>query len=251
MTATPPLRRIRAGVDRIPAGLALPRHRHVDAYVTVILAGAYEQAGYAGRLAVQAGDILLQPTMDCHCDVMKSRGVELLRMHWNWTPGYGGIYRGGDVEAIRRAAQKGDGEAEHLLTRVFSRQTPVTTLADWEDELALRLRDGTARISLLAAGLGLTREAASRGFTRAYGVSPAAFRNELRARAAWLQIRATRQRLCDIAAETGFADQPHMTRAISKMLGASPAHWRTASTPFSPEITFVQDQPFGQIKLEE
>jgi AraC-like DNA-binding protein len=240
----PPLRRIRAGVDRIPAGLAMPRHRHIDAYVTVILAGAYEQAGYAGRLAVQAGDILLQPTMDCHCDVMKSRGVELLRMHWNWTPGYGGIHRGSDVEAIRQAAQRGDGEAEHLLAQLFSRQKPVTTVVDWEDAFALRLRDSTARVSLLAEELGLTREAASRGFTRAYGVSPAVFRSELRARAAWLQIRATRQRLCDIAADTGFADQPHMTRAISQMTGASPAHWRS-------KITFVQDHCLSPFKLEE
>jgi AraC-like DNA-binding protein len=226
-----PLRHIRAGVDRIPAGSSLPRHRHIDAYVTVILAGAYVQAAYAGRLAVRAGDILLQPTMDCHCDVMKSRGVELLRLHWSWTPTYGGIYRGADVEAIRRAAERGDGEAEHLLGLLFSRQKPVTTLADWEDALALRLRDSEARVSHLAEELGLTREAVSRGFAKAYGVSPAVFRSELRARAAWLKIRTTQQRLCDIAADTGFADQPHMTRAISQMTGASPTHWRTAHRP--------------------
>ena len=34
--------------------------------------------------------------------------------------------------------------------------------------------------------------------------------------------------LAEIAAETGFADQPHMTRAITALTGAPPRAWRGA-----------------------
>jgi AraC-like DNA-binding protein len=32
--------------------------------------------------------------------------------------------------------------------------------------------------------------------------------------------------LADIAVETGFADQPHFTRAFSKAVGMTPGAWR-------------------------
>jgi AraC-like DNA-binding protein len=44
---------------------------------------------------------------------------------------------------------------------------------------------------------------------------------------AWLAL-AGRRPLADIAAETGFADQPHMTRAITALTGVSPRAWRRA-----------------------
>jgi AraC family transcriptional regulator len=48
----------------------------------------------------------------------------------------------------------------------------------------------------------------------------------LRARTAWFRITAGRDRLCSIAAETGFADQAHMTRWVQRITGAPPAVWR-------------------------
>jgi AraC-like DNA-binding protein len=229
MISRPPFRAIKTGVERLSAGYDLPRHRHDNAYVTVVLSGAYEQFGYAGRLRVQAGDVLLQPNMDCHADHMLSRGVELFRIPWSWNDGFGGIVRGGDVEAIRRAAAADISEAASLLQALLAQEATEPSIADWEDALALRLRDWKAKIGDIADEFGMARETLSRGFARAYGASPAAFRSELRMREAWLNICATRRRLCDIAAETGFADQPHMTRAIREFTGLTPASLRRGS----------------------
>jgi AraC-like DNA-binding protein len=226
LTKKPPLRTIRTGTERIAPGLDLPRHRHVEAYATVVLSGAYEQTGYAGRLMIRAGDVVVQPTMDCHADRMISAGLELLRVPWRWSAGYGGIYRGCDVETVRAAAARDQLEATLLLEDLVDRKVPATSLSDWEDLVALRLRDPHVRITEIAEDLGLSRERLSRGFSRVYGISPVAYRGELRTRQALLEIIATRHRLCDIAVASGFADQPHMTRSVREMMGASPTAFR-------------------------
>ena len=78
---------------------------------------------------------------------------------------------------------------------------------------------------------GLARETVSRGFAAAYGATPSVLRAELRARFAWLRITRGSDGLCNIAADTGFADQAHMTRWIHRITGAPPAAWRrTAAT---------------------
>jgi AraC-like DNA-binding protein len=95
------------------------------------------------------------------------------------------------------------------------------------DRLAAEIVDGrVASLARWAALLGLARETVSRAFSAAFGVSARQFRAELRARAAWLRIVRTRERLAEIAAASGFADQAHMTRSIRQLTGASPAAWR-------------------------
>jgi AraC-like DNA-binding protein len=229
-TALIPRRTVRIGVERVPTGVDMPRHLHVDAYLTLVLRGRYRQIGYAGRLACEAGDIVLQPSFDCHRDEMLSAGLELLRLPWRRDPSFGGVYRGLDVEAIRRAAERDAGEASALAAQALAAATPIATADDWTDRLACRLRDGRARIGDLADEFGLAREAMSRGFSRLYGVSPVAYRNELRARRAALQILSSDGRLCDIAADAGFADQAHMTREVRSLAGRPPASLRACGS---------------------
>jgi len=100
----PPRRVIRAGVERLPAQYDVPRHQHRHAYVTVVFSGAYRQAAYAGRLSIAAGDIVLQPTFDCHADQMLSPGVELLRLPWGREAGLGGVLDG--CRSTRSAAPR-------------------------------------------------------------------------------------------------------------------------------------------------
>jgi AraC-like DNA-binding protein len=38
--------------------------------------------------------------------------------------------------------------------------------------------------------------------------------------------------LAAIAAECGFADQPHLTRAVASLTGCPPGFWRRRSIPF-------------------
>jgi AraC-like DNA-binding protein len=229
LAESPLFRRITPGIETLHSNFSLPRHRHLNAYATVVLAGTFEESGYVGRIRATAGDVLVHPTLDCHANHMVSAGVKLIRLEWLDVKVGGGLYRLNEIDDLARIAEKDSTEAtlflEHALEKTCS-STPGKS-NDWPDLLAADLaRNTSMAIGDWAEVNGLARETVCRGFASAYGIAPSAFRAELRARAAWLRVIRGSDGLCAIAAETGFADQAHMTRWIHRITGAPPALWR-------------------------
>ncbi|MBG0777864.1 MAG: AraC family transcriptional regulator [Desulfovibrionaceae bacterium] len=70
-----------------------------------------------------------------------------------------------------------------------------------------------------------------RVFEREYGLTPHAYRIQVRVRAA-RALLATGMRLADVAAATGFADQAHLTRLFKRITGVTPGRWRASAQPF-------------------
>jgi len=225
-------RKITPGIETLPSKFSLPRHRHLRAYATVVLAGTFEESGYNGRIHATAGDVLIHSALDCHGNQMVSAGVKLIRLDWVDDDGIGGLYHLDDVDELAKAAEKDVIEATNLLKGTL-REKRVRSHGqknDWPDLLLAELaKNASTGIGLWAEVNGLARETVSRGFTGAYGVTPSVLRAELRARSAWLRITKSSERLCRIAVETGFADQAHMTRWIRRITGAPPAVWRRDS----------------------
>jgi AraC-like DNA-binding protein len=215
----------------IDAGPDTPRHRHLEAYATLVLDGAYEQFAYAGRLRPEAGCVLVQPTLDCHADRMLSPRLRLLRLPWGRDEGLGGVFRLADIDLIVRVAERDVAEASALLADSIRGQAPETEKDDGpEDALASALRrDARQPIGRWAEANGLVRETVARAFRRRYGTTPARFRGEFRARQAWLRATGTAETLAAIAADLGFADQAHMSRAVRQITGAAPSAWRKAA----------------------
>jgi AraC-like DNA-binding protein len=222
-------RRVTPGIETLPSSFSLPRHRHLRAYATVVLAGSFEESGYAGRIRAIAGDVLIHPALDCHANQMISAGVTLIRLDWPDTSGIGGLYHLDEVDELARTAEKDVFEATLLLEHTLGKKSSPSPRQknDWPDLLLLDLaRNVSMEIGGWAEVNGLARETVSRGFAAAYGITPSVLRAELRARLAWLRITRGSDRLCRIAADTGFADQAHMTRWIHRITGASPSVWR-------------------------
>lgn len=226
-------RKIVPGRETLPGGYDLPRHRHLEPYALVVIAGAFEQTSYAGRVGVSAGDLLVQPTLDCHSNRLSSCQAEILRLPWTHVEGPGGVYRLRDLDGIVRVAARDVRAASEMVQAEVANRDPVASpQADWPDILALDIRRGRVRrLSEWAVVNGLAVETISRGFARLYGVVPARFRSEWRARDAWLQIVGSDRTLASIAARTGFADQAHMTRSVIQLTGAPPSHWRRRHRP--------------------
>ena len=225
----PRFRPITPGIETLPSSFNLPRHRHLRAYATVVLYGSFEESGYAGRIRAAAGDVLIHPALDCHANQMISAGVKLLRLDWPDASGVGGLYHLDEVDEIARTAEKNVVEATFLLERTLRKSASPSPRVrnDWPDLLLSALCENAAiEIGAWAEGYGLARETISRGFAAAYGAAPTVFRAELRTRAAWLRITRGSDGLCRIAADTGFADQAHMTRWIHRITGSPPAFWR-------------------------
>ena len=222
-------RRITPGIETLHSSFSLPRHRHLRGYATVVLAGTFEESGYIGRIRARAGDVLIHPALDCHGNQTVSAGVKLIRLDWHRGDGEAGLYHLDEVDAFARAAEKDVAIAKRLLKKAIRKGCSLSPNQkhDWPDLLAEALaQDSSLEIGAWAETKGLARETVSRGFSAAYGIAPVVFRAELRARAAWLRVTRCSDGLCMIAADTGFADQAHMTRWIHRITGATPAAWR-------------------------
>ena len=216
------------------------RHYHVRPYATLVLEGGYEEAGDQGRYQVVAGDVLLHPAFSAHRDrVAHARTLVLdlqLPLDGREWPG---LARLANPDLVIRAAAADMRQAQALLIEGL---TPLKReRADPADRLANALTsDPSQAIGEWAAVHDHSREWLSRRFKRLYGVDSALFRAEARSRLAWRRIVTSNEPLAGIAVECGFADQPHMTRAIGRLTGRSPNAWRRDRA-----VTSVQESNLG------
>lgn len=229
-----PFRTIVPGRETLPRGYRVPRHRHLEPYALILITGGFEQTSYAGRVNVSAGDLLVQPTLDCHANRLLSDGAQILRLPWPHVEGPGGMYHLRDLDAIVRTAARDVRAAAEMARAEVAHGAPAPPRSgDWPDLLALDICGGRVpRLSDWAVAKGLAVETLSRGFARLYGVPPATFRREWRARAAWMRIVGTPDSFAAIAAAIGFADQAHMTRSVVQLTGSPPSDWRRRPRPF-------------------
>jgi AraC-like DNA-binding protein len=213
-------------ITRHASGDRLPRHRHAEAYAAVVLAGSYVEAGDHGRWRASPGTVIVHGEHEAHADAFGGGRTVVLNLPTapGLTAGAGMI---DDVDAVARAAER-DPLAAAALAAAMLR--PVAPLDDWPDLLARALGDDPAlRLDAWARTMGLAPASISRGFARAFGVSPKRFRLEARTRRAWRGIVHSREPLAAVAAAHGFADQAHMTRAVAALTGASPGALRVKS----------------------
>src|SRR5215469_16998423 len=133
---------ITLGIETLPHSFSLPRHRHLRAYATVVLAGSFEESGYNGRIRASAGDVLIHPTLDCHGNHFVSAGLKLIRLEWLDESGVGGLYRVDNIDEIARAAEKDVIRATYLLKSALTGKCSPSPgqRNDWPD---LLLRDLT------------------------------------------------------------------------------------------------------------
>jgi AraC-like DNA-binding protein len=229
-------RNIRPGRETLPPGFDLSRHRHLQPYALAVITGAFEQTSYAGRIIVRAGDLLVQPTLDCHANRLLAKGAQILRLSWPHVGGFGGVYRLRDLDDLVRCAERDVIDASAMAQAAVGGEQPLESpVADWPDMLASDIRQTlVTSLAEWARSNRMAAETVSRGFTRVYGVGPAQFRHEIRTRTAWLQIVGTHDALASIADETGFADQAHMTRSVGRLTGSTPSAWRASGSNVRP-----------------
>jgi AraC-like DNA-binding protein len=82
----------------------------------------------------------------------------------------------------------------------------------------------------LAGAVGLSRFQVSRQFKEAYGIPPSAYLRQVRLRQARRRLAAGAA-IAEVAVESGFADQAHLTRWFRRTYGITPAvYQRGAAT---------------------
>lgn len=207
----------------------MPRHRHAEGYAALVLAGGYTEAGDHGRIRVQPGHVVIHVPHEAHQDHFGRGGATVLNIPLNIRPGMGhmtGLVS--DPDAIARLSERDVAGAAALLKETI--QPLDVRLADWPDTLAVALASKlNFSIEDWAADMGLAPPSISRGFRQVYGVSPKRYRMEQRTLRAISQLRTWTGSLAVLAAESGFADQAHLTRAVVALTGLTPKRLKVKS----------------------
>jgi len=215
------------GLHRYASGAPMPRHRHAEPYLAIVVSGGYLEAGDAGRFQASPGNLLLHGAFEAHRDAFNPRGATVLNLPVGprAASGFGRI---ADVDAIVRLAERDAWEASRQACAEMERDSPLC--GDWPDLLAAALAsDPALRIADWADCMGLAPASVSRGFGRAFGATPKRYRLEARALRAARRLPHWRGSLAALAAELGFADQAHMARSVAAVTGLTPARLRAKS----------------------
>jgi AraC-like DNA-binding protein len=211
----------------LTAGADIPRHRHDAPYAAVVLAGGYEEAGDSGRLWVEAGMVVVHDAYHAHLNRSVTRRAQVLNLTMPIDTA-AAVGRLADADAVARVAERDVEAAAALILRSLAPERRVSV--GWPDDLAAALEaDDEVCLGAWAGTRGLAAETLSRGFGQAFGVTPSRFRLEARARRAWRALTSGGAPLASLAAEMGFADQAHMSRAVKALTGAPPGAWRASN----------------------
>jgi AraC-like DNA-binding protein len=241
-------RSVQPGIEKLEGGANRPRHRHLEGYATVVLAGSLTEASFSGRARAQAGDVLLHGRFDCHMDIDHGRGkIQILRLPW-LNDAMEGHFRIHDPDALVRIAEQDPLEAmRHLAANL---QPPNGSSGHWTDQLAGALaHHSTLSLQEWAERRGIRPDVVSHAFHRDFGVSPKLYRLESRTRRAWHKIIRSDESLTDIALDAGFADLAHMSNSVRAFTGLSPSRWRASGVLKTKSVQALQplavenDQP--------
>jgi AraC-like DNA-binding protein len=237
-----------------------PRHSHDQFGIGVIASGAHRSWSGIGQVEALAGDTIMVNPGEMHDGApldSNARTWQMLYFSPELVIDQVKEDLAGQIEIVRPVVH------DPLLSRHFSRL--FTSLTDSQaDHLAIEenlirsliymmRRHGMSRLSSegpslcvaqaierldsapetsvslaeLAALSGVCRFQLLRGFAREMGITPHAYLVQRRVRLARRLLAAGRTP-AQAAAQAGFADQSHMTRAFVRQLGITPARFQTA-----------------------
>jgi AraC-like DNA-binding protein len=167
------------------------------------------------------GVLTIHPQWHQHVDQFGSTGAVVLNLPLPFADGYR-LLRVSDIESLVKLAQNCPMMAAQAAWEEARAVDPIAP-ANWLAQMiALLAADCGTDISRLAARCGVSTEHAIRACKRWFGLSPAALRRERRLQRAIALLKAGAAP-AEVAFDTGFSDQPHLTRLLKRATGLTPA----------------------------
>jgi AraC family transcriptional regulator len=255
----------RVRLVRYRGGERHPPHAHGFTSLTLVLGGGVEEQ--VGR-SVERGtafSVVVKPAGVEHADQFGPSGAMTLRVElsagdeartassgcwpgrWRWihagdsSRALFGMLRtlrlpGGAWSRSSPALPPGQDESlDDLLCEAISAVPPAEPARRAPPAWLARVRDALqeegASVRALAGHEGIHPVVLARQFRLHQGMSPTAYRRLARARRAAALLADTQRPLVDVALDTGYCDQAHLTRDLRSLLGATPGTVRTLTLP--------------------
>lgn len=230
---------------------SFPRHSHDEFGIGVLTAGAQRSWSGRGMVESQPGDIITVNADEVHDGLPKDACVRQWRMLYISAPTMTAIAHDAEIARFEfRTPSGADEHHRHLFERAFNVINSANSISFEAALIGLlttahhpnrqnashspcipsirRAREAIDThpeidwsLGALAELAGMSRFQFSRAFSRATGVTPHAYVLQRRVRRVRTLI-ARGASLAEAALSAGFADQSHMTRALSRQYGFTP-----------------------------
>ncbi len=237
---------------RYRPGEVLPRHSHDHQYLFVMLAGEMRETALRRDNFCTRGWVVYNEVGEPHCDEVFNHGAEGLNIELppDWLTKYRFGRRSGEpffyrhagpavtaVGVIQLALRSSDslrtlaveeaviGLLESVCQPVVSHGRSVGWLDRAEKSIRTNYCTGL-RLDSIADEVGVHPAHLCREFHRKFGCTMTHYAARLRSDDALSRLLSSTVPLATIAAQTGFADQAHLTRSIRRFFGTTPGKLR-------------------------
>jgi AraC family transcriptional regulator len=237
-----PLRTLRIREVKYHANAIQESHRHEESSLSLVLAGELEETSSKMSYRAAAGSMVIKPAECWHANVYGPRGAHIVQIAPNSTDSfseptlcnYGWLESPRFARAVLALLNDRAGDVDfsemgvwEVVESVFPGRThqPTATPPVWlADALDLLGQCTVHSISVadVALRVGVHPVHFARVFRARFGCTVRQYIRERRVSAAWRACQACDGSLAAIAVRSGFADQAHMTRAFTEILGISP-----------------------------
>jgi AraC-like DNA-binding protein len=232
----------------------LPRHDHAGPFFCLLVSGRYEERLAGRTLSYEPGGVAFHPAGLRHADDLfagsRLFGVELAPRYQaaldDLPARPGPCLHGAGAEAawlaarVRAEWRRGDPCAalaieglvlEMLAAAGRAAQRRPGAAPPWVARALELVRADFARaltVARIARAVGAPPAHLATAFRRHQGVTLAGAVRRRRVEAACARLADPDVALADVAAETGFADQSHLTRVFKRVTGTTPGAYRRA-----------------------
>lgn len=226
------------------------RHGHDPAYFTAVLDGAYEETVGSACTQVQRGAVLFHPSGEEHAVRFSAPSTRIFRVlplrEMHEAARLAGVQLDATPRDVPSMAPYVDRMHREFLTGDVTTPLALDAIAceliahvarrprrASDDAGARRARDlleahldRAPSLSDLANATNCHPITLARAFRRAFGSSVGSYVRRRRLQEACRLLRCSDIPIATIAAQTGFADQAHLTRALRNAVGVTPAALR-------------------------
>jgi AraC family transcriptional regulator len=223
-----------------PAGHRLTWHEHPRACVAVVVRGDVRKRFAGADAELHHGGVVAMPPGEPHQDEFGNDGARLIVVERE--DGVPAVAWSRDWEAtllafrIARELAARDSftplALEGLaleLTAAAGRTPTRVRVQPWLERAREALHERPpSSAAELAAQVGVHPSHLARSFRAAYGDSVGGYARRLRLEWAAERLARTDEPIACLAAEAGFVDQSHFTRAFKRRFGLTPARYRSA-----------------------